>query len=537
MLDLSFSELAARSDAAPAAWRRPVLRWLDATDTGWTVPTLLVGFVVLWTAFLVVAYLGSSLHPDVLETWTLGRTLEWGYHKHPPLMGWVARGWTTLFPATDWSLQLMAMVNAGAGLWAVDLISRRFVSGDKRIMILLLLMLTPAYQFHAQRFNANAILLPLWPLATYCFLRSFETRTPASAAAAGVAAALAMLGKYYSVFLIAAFIAAALMHRSRRAYLTSSAPWISAAAGLIVLGPHLAWLIETGAPTFDQARAHTLTSRLVALQDAINFVLGLAAAMSVAAITWVLVAGRRLRGAMADLAAMDDGLKLLLWIGAGSLVLPLLICLVIGTDLPSLWALQGLFLFVIPVVASTRYRIERFYTVNALVLVALIAVVAVTVAAPIHAVIRNRDGYEEGRNLYLPAALELTRQWRELAGTPLMAVSGEDALAFATAFYSPDHPRYARPFLHQYTWKTPGQATLDRGWAGLCFADQDDCLTWMKATAAKAPLAIERRFEVQASLLGTPGVSRAVVSLLVLPRRLEPAEDLSSSRRHHGRHG
>jgi hypothetical protein len=27
-------------------------------------------------------------------------------------------------------------------------------------------------QFHAQRFNANAVLLATWPLATYCFLRS-----------------------------------------------------------------------------------------------------------------------------------------------------------------------------------------------------------------------------------------------------------------------------------------------------------------------------------------------------------------------------
>src|SRR5262245_19894153 len=173
-LDFSFSAMAARSDADPARWRWPFIRWIEATEQGWAVLLLLARFVVVWTGYLFVAYFGSDLHPDVLETWTLGRTFEWGNPKHPPLMGWVARGWTSLFPLTNLSLQFMAMVNAAIALWTVDRIAARFVKGEKRIVVLLLLMLLPVYQFHAQRFNANTVLLALWPIATYCFLRSFE---------------------------------------------------------------------------------------------------------------------------------------------------------------------------------------------------------------------------------------------------------------------------------------------------------------------------------------------------------------------------
>ena len=97
--------MAARSDAAPAAWRRPFLRWLDGIEAGWAVPLLLLGFVAAWMAFLSLAYLGGGLHPDTLETWTLGRHFEWGNPKHPPLMGWVARAWTSVFPPTDWSMR------------------------------------------------------------------------------------------------------------------------------------------------------------------------------------------------------------------------------------------------------------------------------------------------------------------------------------------------------------------------------------------------------------------------------------------------
>ena len=206
----SSSATAAHSDLAPARWRRPFLKWLDGVEAGWAIPLLLVGFIVIWMMYLQIAYLSGDLHPDVLETWSFGRTWQWGNHKHPPLLGWVVYLWTSVFPLTDWSFQLLAMINSAIALWSVDLISRHFVRGEKRIVVLLMLMLLPVYQFHAQRFNANAILLATWPLATYCFLRSFETLDLRWAAAAGVTAAFAMLGKYYSVFLVGGFIAAAI---------------------------------------------------------------------------------------------------------------------------------------------------------------------------------------------------------------------------------------------------------------------------------------------------------------------------------------
>src|ERR1700724_1744420 len=248
--------MAKRSDAAPARWRWPFLAWLDGIEKGWGIPALIVGFAAAWMLFLMIAYLSGDLHPDVLETWSVGRSFAWGNPKHPPLMGWVAHAWTLVFPLTDWSFQLLAMANAAVALWAVDLIARRFVRGDKRAVVLLLLMLLPAYQFHAQRFNANTVLLAIWSLATYCFLRSFESRHFVWAAAAGATAAIAMLGKYYSIFLIGSFVFAAICHPQRRAYFGSSAPLVSVAAGLIVLGPHLHWLATTGAAPFGYALAH-----------------------------------------------------------------------------------------------------------------------------------------------------------------------------------------------------------------------------------------------------------------------------------------
>lgn len=306
--------------------------------------------------------------------------------------------------------------------------------------------------------------------------------------------------------------------------------------GLAVLSPHIYWLATTGASTFTYALAHANGNAVSSLGEVKNFLLGLVAAMSVSALVWFFVAGTRLKQFPADFAAMNPGLRLLFYISVGTIVLPVLTSLAMGTDLPSLWALQGMFLFVVLIVCGTRYPIERFYTVNATAIVSGLALAAVLIAAPIHAMFRNIYGYEEGRNFYVPAANELTRQWRDLTGEPLGTVSGDDSLAFAAAFYSPDHPYYARPFAHQYSWGLPRKTTLDRGWAALCFHGQDDCGRWMESLSSRAGHSVRREFTVQASLWGKPGLTRRVVMLMVPPRGSSAtpesaADDFSANRR------
>ena len=514
-----FSALAARSDITPAAWRRPFLSWLDGIEAGWAIPALLVGFVAIWTAYLVIAYFGGDLHPDVLEAWVVGRTLEWGNPKHPPLEGWVTHVWTSVFPLTDWSFQLLALTNSAIALWIVDWISRRFVRGDKRILILLLLMLLPVYQFYAQRFNANAVLLATWPLATYCFLQSFETRQARWAITAGATAALAMLGKYYSVFLIGSFVFAAICHPQRRAYFGSSVPWLSTIAGFAVLGPHLHWLATNGATPLRYAlELHAGKTVGASLIEPVQFILGLVATLALPATTWLLIAGTRLKRFTQDFQTMSPGLWLLFLISVGTIVFPLLTSIGLRTDLPSIWASQGLFLFSILVVCGTTYPIERFFTVNLAVLVIGIAMVAVVVVAPILAVYRNTHPLGEGRNFYRLAAMELTREWHKQSRVALPSIGGNDALAFAIAFYSPDHPVYHGWILYpNIDERLPPQNILEGGWASLCFEGDPKCPGAMNKAVTRVARSVRFEFDVQSMLLGRPGATQRFQALIIPP--------------------
>jgi hypothetical protein len=517
-MDLAFSTMAARSEVSPAQWRRPFLIWMDGIEEGWAIPLLLIGFVAVWLVFLMIAYLGGDLHSDVLETWAFGRSIEWGSSKHPPLMGWVARAWTLVFPLTNWSFQLMALANSALALWAVDLIARRFVAGDKRMLVLLLLMLLPIYQFHAQRFNANAVLLATWPIATYCFLRSFETREIRWAIAAGAAGALAMLGKYYSVFLLVSFAFAAICHPQRRVYWASWAPWVSIAAGLSALVLHLHWLLISGAPPFAYALArHTGKAFGPSLIEAVLFILGLALVLALPAATCALMANDRLKRFPQDFWAMNCGLLLLFLVGVGTIVFPMIASVVFGTDMPPIWGLQGLFLFVIPLVCGASYPIERFYSVNLAVLVIGIAVVAVVVVAPVHALYRNDHPLHEGRNFYSQAAQELTRRWHGQSGAPLAAVGGDEGLAFGAAFYSPDHPVYEERLVLPHSEALPPHVAFRRGWAALCYDEDASCIASMEGTATRAPRFVRSAFVLQSSLFGQPGATQRFTALVVPP--------------------
>ena len=237
------------------------------------------------------------------------------------------------------------------------------------------------------------------------------------------------------------------------------------------------------------------------------FLVGIAAICSLPALSWILIAESRLKRFPADFRAMNSGLWLLFLVCAGTVGFPPIVAVAFGMDMASLWAMQGLFLIGILVVCGASYPIERFYTVNLAVLVIGMALVAVTVAAPVHAFYRNAHGYEERRNFYRLAALELTRRWHQVSSSPLPAVSGDDSLALATAFYSPDHPRYRRPFALQYQW----------GWAAMCFSDEEVCSAWIRNVRATAPNSIRFDFDVAGSLWGRPGVSAKIAAVMVLP--------------------
>ena len=117
---------------------------------------------------------------------------------------------------------------------------------------------------------------------------------------AGVAAAGAMLTKYWSVLLLAALAIGAASDPRRKSYFSSAAPFVTVAAGVVALSPHLVWLYRHDFATFGYALESHPGTVLTALVSGFGYAAGAVGY----AIVPILLAGIAARPAAADIVDM-----------------------------------------------------------------------------------------------------------------------------------------------------------------------------------------------------------------------------------------
>jgi 4-amino-4-deoxy-L-arabinose transferase-like glycosyltransferase len=313
---------------------------------------LLVAYCAAWSLYGALAKGSQDIHFDMGEMFAWSRDAGIGTPKHPPLSAWLVRAWFSLFPQTDWSYYLFAMVLATFALWVAWRVSEHYLDGEKRVAGLLLLIFVPFFNFHALKFNANTILIPLWALTTWFFLRSFETRSVIWAALAGTAATAAMMGKYWSIFLLAGLGVAALADPRRAQYFRSAAPWVTIAVGAILFAPHVAWIVANDFAPFTYAVvAHQSTLASSALSG-LGFLLGVAAYVA-APIVIALVLTRPSMAAIGDsIWPRTPERRLVLIAFLAPLILPALATVLMKVEIVSLWAMSAMTLLPVVLLSS-----------------------------------------------------------------------------------------------------------------------------------------------------------------------------------------
>ena len=101
-------------------------------------------------------------------------------------------------------------------------------------------------------------------MTTWAFVLSFRRCHLGYATLAGVAAAAAVLTKYWSIFLVLALVIAALADPRRRIYFRSIAPWATALVGAVLIAPHLVWLVRENFPPLQWMRARRAAGSMAA---------------------------------------------------------------------------------------------------------------------------------------------------------------------------------------------------------------------------------------------------------------------------------
>jgi hypothetical protein len=451
--------------------------------------------------------------------------------------------WFSLFPLTHWAYYLLAMASAGFALWISWRLFGHYLDPDKRVAAFALLTLIPFYNFLALRFDYNAALVPLWALATFCFIRSFEARTLGWAALAGIAAAAAMLGKYWSIFLVVSLALATLADPRRGAYLRSGAPWVTVATGATLLLPHLGWLFAHHfAPLAYAVNVHAV-SGLAAAERAVGYLAGGASYVALPVLL-VLATARPSRDAVHDLLIPTVGnaparrfVTITFWT---ALLLPAVVAPVARLELHSIWTMSNFTLLPLVLLSSPLITIART-KILAIVTIAVLLPFIVLAAAPVIALTTNSHA-----SLSLPAdygyplAQQMALEWRRTTNRPLRLVGGDLDLAYVSAFYLPDRPSaFAVSLSEPAPWVDEARILRD-GIVLICYLHWDEPHCLHSAVRKVIDDILTRSPATRRIEIAIPGVPRGVrgqypgfIIFIVPPKRnrgMEGSGTLRSTR-------
>jgi 4-amino-4-deoxy-L-arabinose transferase-like glycosyltransferase len=227
-------------------------------------PLLFVSVAVAYLAtWVLIAWLSApSLDPygDMVENYAWSQTWALGSFKHPPLFAWMVRAWFDVFPTRVLPYFVLSYLNAGVGVLGIVCLARLWLPGDissaRRdlfvMTVLLFALLSAPYSNLAAKFNADTVLLSLWPWTAYAFFAALHAeathRKWLFTLFLGLMAAAAMLGKYYSALLLASLFIISLSHPDYRRSYRSPYPYVAIAVSAALLLPHVKWEMREGFP-------------------------------------------------------------------------------------------------------------------------------------------------------------------------------------------------------------------------------------------------------------------------------------------------
>ena len=524
----------------PATWRarrKLSVRWLAAwlaacaSDPRLSL-RLVIGFAaahaVLWTLILINLKAAQDVHMDVAEAFGWGQKIQFGYGKHPPLTGWVAGIWFTIFPVADWATYALAMATLGLGLVICWLISLRVVDRRRAFFVVVMLALYPIFNFKGFKYNPDLLQLVTLPLLVLAYLDAFEKRSVRSGLWLGLAAALALMTKYWVLTMIGAIGLAALLHPDRLKFLRSPAPWVAIVALAVAMLPHLVWLEQVDfVPLTYAGDVYTLSDRAQSVRLVFGYIghnialLALPIALATLALalrrqpsTWFTRTWARGANSGVNLSQARNIWIVQLIVAVGPPLGALFFTVYMKTD----WGISLFFLTPLALVAIPSLRIPRMalFHIAAIWLAITLAVLAASPYIAAREMAENPNGASSfGARSQL--ARELTQAWQSRFATPWAVVAGTTEVAAPMTFYSPDHPATFTP---GEIW-TSGLTSLEEarrlGFIGIC--DTSDgrlpiCEAWMAANAANAErLAIT----TQRFFKGHPGPATAWKIYIVPP--------------------
>jgi hypothetical protein len=443
---------------SPVLWRADLVG--PVPISGETIGALLArrGVTLFWAlaglgaivAVLAPAVGFLTLPRDTVEGFLWGRSIAWGYFKHPPLQAWVLGLSEHVAPGAPWLAYLHAQVCVLVTLWAVWALAVTILGPAQGVVAAFLTLAGIHYYGPPMAtFTPDTLSAPLWALTGLFWWRAVIQGRPAFWFALAVVVALSVYAKYVGLLLVAVLVVLTLALPEGRAQLRRPAFWFAMALGLALVAPHVAWIVETGGSSLvhvlsTDATAETVVMRLWYVLCFFGAqVLVHAGLLALLAIGVGVGASRPRPELVID--GRDPGERdraLLLVMAFAPILVALVTNFAVGGEFrqgrgTALFAFSGIAAVAL---IGPRLVIGRLRLASA-VAVAVVLVLPVLNAG--HHYVRLAMGAAHVPTLYPAQSLasQLEALWRERTPLPLRIVAGDRWHAGNVAFYAPARPQ------------------------------------------------------------------------------------------------
>ncbi len=251
--------------------------FLNAAGTERTLSTAFVTVLAL-TIFRWVTLVEShiSLQFDEAQYWDWSRHLAFGYVSKPPLIAWTIWASTKLFGDGEAAIRITAPLLHALTAAAIYALAGRLYNGLTAFWAALVYITLPAVAYSSLIISTDALLLPLWAVALWCWWRLLHKPSFGVALLLGAAIGCGLLAKYAMVYFVICAAVHLLASRSAR----QAAPWklyaLALAVAAAIIAPNLWWNFSHGWATFSHTadNADWQGTRQGGIVSALTFIVG-----------------------------------------------------------------------------------------------------------------------------------------------------------------------------------------------------------------------------------------------------------------------
>ena len=205
----------------------------------------------LWT--IIPSISNQNLPLDTIEALAWASNIDWGFSKHPPFSAFVISAIYFIFGSNDWAYYFLSQICVVISFYFIWQLSKDFFNEKIFSLISLFLLETIAFfNYTTPEFNVYVCQLPLKVLTVYFFWKSVNNNKVFNWILLGIFSALGILTHYSFIIIILSLLIFFLFFVKKNKN-TIKNFFLASIIFLIILTPHLIWVIENDFTTIAYA--------------------------------------------------------------------------------------------------------------------------------------------------------------------------------------------------------------------------------------------------------------------------------------------